>query len=102
MAANPLIAVAKNYMNDGILAITKTGSLHAGIVEEGTLLNYLLNNCRHIANIQQLAYNLACRYNLSGVDGMFTHQFNNFLVQGDYANAAKIASMSPGTLLRNQ
>lgn len=33
---------------------------------------------------------------------MFIHQFNNFLVQGDYGNAAKIASMSPGTLLRNQ
>lgn len=32
---------------------------------------------------------------------MFMSQFNNFLVSGDYANAAKIASMSPGTLLRN-
>jgi clathrin heavy chain len=29
-------------------------------------------------------------------------QFNNFIVNGDYQNAAKIASMSPGTLLRNE
>lgn len=32
---------------------------------------------------------------------MFVNQFNNFLISGDYGNAAKIASMSPGTLLRN-
>lgn len=32
---------------------------------------------------------------------MFINQFNNFLISGDYHNAAKIASMSPGTLLRN-
>lgn len=62
----------------------------------------MLNNCKHIPNIQQLAFSLAGRYNLPGVDNMFIHQFNNFLVQGDYGNAAKIASMSPGTLLRNQ
>jgi len=61
-----------------------------------------LNNCKHIPNVQALAFTLAGRYNLPGVDNMFIHQFNNFLVQGDYGNAAKIASMSPGTLLRNQ
>lgn len=33
---------------------------------------------------------------------MFVTQFNNYLIQGDFANAAKTASMSPGTLLRNQ
>lgn len=62
----------------------------------------MLNNCKHIPNVQALAFTLAGRYNLPGVDNMFIHQFNNFLVQGDYGNAAKIASMSPGTLLRNQ
>lgn len=62
---------------------------------------HLMNNCKHIPNVQQLAFTIAGRYNLPGVDGMFTSQFNNYLVNGDYANAAKIASMSPGTLLRN-
>jgi hypothetical protein len=32
IAAN-LFAVAKNYMNDGFLAISKSGSLHVGLVE---------------------------------------------------------------------
>lgn len=33
---------------------------------------------------------------------MFLEQFNILLMKGDYAAAAKIASSSPGTLLRNQ
>lgn len=102
ISANTIFAVARNYVNDGILAITKNGSLYGGLIDENNLVNHLLNNCKHIPNIQQLAFSLAGRYNLPGVDGMFTHQFNNFLIQGDYASAAKIASMSPGTLLRNQ
>lgn len=94
--------MCKNYVNDGILAMTKTGSLYGGLIDENNLVNHLLNNCKHIPNVQALAFSLAGRYNLPGVDNMFIHQFNNFLVQGDYGNAAKIASMSPGTLLRNQ
>jgi len=35
------------------------------------------------------------------VDNIFLGQFNNFIINGDYVNAARIASMSPGALLRN-
>ncbi len=35
------------------------------------------------------------------MDNLFVNQFNNFFVTGDYANAAKIAGMSPGNLIRN-
>jgi len=66
------------------------------------LLPHLLNSCGHIPNVQQLAFTIAGRYNLPGVDNIFLGQFNNFLINGDYQNAAKIASMSPGTLLRNE
>lgn len=66
------------------------------------MLPHLLNSCGHIPNVQQLAFTIAGRYNLPGVDNIFLGQFNNFLINGDYQNAAKIASMSPGTLLRNE
>lgn len=102
ISTNAIFAVAKNYVNDGILAITKNGSLYGGLIDENSLITHLMNNCRHIPNVQQLAFSLAGRYNLPGLETMFVNQFNNYLVQGDYANAAKIASMSPGTLLRNQ
>lgn len=65
------------------------------------MLPHLLTNCNHIPNVQQLAFTIAGRYNLPGVDNIFLGQFNNFIVNGDYSSAAKIASMSPGTLLRN-
>ena len=97
----PIFVVAKNYTNDGILAMSKTGSLFGGLIDENALLPHLMQNCKHLPNIQQLVFSLASRYSLPGVDNIFIGQFNNFIVSGDYQNAAKIASMSPGTLLRN-
>jgi len=97
-----IFAVAKNYSNNGILALNKDGSLFAGLIDENNLLPHLLTNCNHILNVQQLAFTIAGRYNLPGVDNIFMGQFNNYIINGDYANAAKIASMSPGALLRNE
>lgn len=102
IANGAIFAAAKNFTKDGILAVTKSGALYGGLIDENVLVQHLINNCKHIPNNQQLAFSLAGRYNLPGVDNMFMSQFNNYLVNGDYANAAKIASMSPGTLLRNQ
>jgi clathrin heavy chain len=101
ISTGAIFAAARNYTNDGLLAMTKSGSLYGGLIDENSLLVHLMNNCKHIPNAQQLAFTIAGRYNLPGVDNMFLNQFNNYLVNGDYANAAKIASMSPGTLLRN-
>jgi len=71
------------------------------MIDEAGLIPHLIANCKHLPNIQQLVFTLAGRYSLPGVDNIFLGQFNNFIISGDYANAAKIASMSPGTLLRN-
>ena len=98
----PIFVVAKNYTNDGILALSKTGSLYGGLIDENALLPHLMQNCKHLPNLQQLVFSLASRYSLPGVDNIFISQFNNFIVGGNYQDAAKIASMSPGTLLRNQ
>lgn len=98
----PIFVAARNFANDGILAINKDGSLLGGMIDENGLLPHLLNSCGHIPNVQQLAFTIAGRYNLPGVDNIFLGQFNNYLINGDYQNAAKIASMSPGTLLRNE
>lgn len=98
----PIFVAARNFANDGLLAINKDGSLLGGMIDENGLLPHLLTNCGHIPNVQQLAFTIAGRYNLPGVDNIFLGQFNNFIISGDYQNAAKIASMSPGTLLRNE
>jgi hypothetical protein len=58
--------VAKNTINDGILAITKSGSLIGGFIDENSLLPTLLN-CNHIPNVKQLAFEIAGRYKLPGL-----------------------------------
>lgn len=101
ISGQPIFAVARNLTNDGILALNKNGQLYGGLIDENGLIPHLIANCKHLPNIQQLVFSLASRYSLPGVDNLFLGQFNNFIINGDYANAAKIASMSPGTLLRN-
>ena len=101
ISTQPIFLVAKNYTNDGLLALNKNGSLFGGLIDPSALLPHLINNCKHLPNLQQLVFSLASRYNFPGVDNIFLGQFNNFIINGDYANASKIASMSPGTLLRN-
>lgn len=101
ISTQPIFVVARNLTNDGILALNKNGSLFGGLIDENALLPHLMTNCKHLPNIQQLVFSLASKYSLPGVDNIFLGQFNNFIISGDYANAARIASMSPGTLLRN-
>lgn len=96
-----IFVVAKNLTNDGILALGKNGSLYGGMIDEQGLIPHLMTNCKHINGIQQLVFTMAGRYSLPGVDNIFLGQFNNYIVSGDYSNAARIASMSPGALLRN-
>ena len=60
-----------------------------------------MTNCKYLPNNQQLVFSLEAKYSLPGVDNSFLGQFNNFIINGDYANAVRIVSMSPGALLRN-
>jgi clathrin heavy chain len=101
LSQEPIFVVTKNNVNDGILAITKSGSLIGGVVDESTLLPTIMN-AKNIPNAKQLAFQIAGRYKLPGVENMFIEQFNTLLISGDYAGAAQVASQSPGALIRNQ
>ena len=70
--------------------IGKDGGVYAINVVEEQLVNYIMNSCRHIPDVMQLAFRLASRYKLPGVDNMFVDQFNRLLVAGDVLNAAKV------------
>ena len=56
----------------------------------------------NIPNSKNLAFEIAGRYKLPGLDNIFVEQFNMALLSGDYAGAARIAAKSPGALIRNQ
>lgn len=92
---------AASIKSGGYHVIGKEGVVYSINVNEDQLVQYIMNQCRHIPDVMQLAFKLASRYRLPGVENMFVDQFNRLLVAGDIMNAAKIAASAPGTLLRN-
>lgn len=73
LSTQAIFAVAKNQTNDGILALSKNGSLLGGMIDEQGLVPHLMNNCRHLANIQQVIMSLA-NYNID-----YTEQLKNMV-----------------------
>ena len=93
---------SKNSINDGILVISKSGSLISAAIDEKSYIAHLVTQCGYaIPDVNTVALKLAARYSLPGCDTLFVDLFNNMLVSGNYQGAAKIASQAPGTLLRN-
>jgi len=93
---------SKNSINDGILVISKSGSLISAAIDEKSYISHLVTQCAYaIPDVNTVALKLAARYSLPGCDTLFVDLFNNMLVSGNYQGAAKIASQAPGTLLRN-
>lgn len=91
-----VFAATEHSATGGILGITRRGQvLHVGLNEAG-LVPYIMGTLRD----QQLAIDLAGRFNLSGADELYTTQFNTLLVAGDIAGAAKVAAESPRGFLR--
>lgn len=61
-----------------------------------------VSNAQHIPDAKALSFRMAQRFNLSGADEIFQAQFNQCVISGDFAGAAKVAAGSPGDLIRNQ
>ena len=92
----------KNSINDGVLVISKSGSLISAAIDEKSYISHLVTQCSYaIPDVNTVGLKLAARYSLPGCDNLFVDLFNNMLVNGNYQGAAKIASQAPGTLLRN-
>lgn len=92
----------RNSINDGILVISKSGSLISAAIDEKGYIPHLVSQCGYsIPDVSTVALKLAARYSLPGCDNLFNELFNNMIVNGNYQGAAKIASQAPGTLLRN-
>jgi clathrin heavy chain len=87
----------ENASTGGLMAITRKGSVIHINVNEQTLVPYIIGTLRD----QDLALSLAGRLNLSGADDLYVSQFQACFAAGDIAGAARVASNSPGAVLRN-
>lgn len=72
--------------NGGCIFVNRKGVALSAQVESA-IVNCINNNLVHIASRQEIAFNLAKRFELPGADELFNRQFNHFFAAGDYKSA---------------
>lgn len=80
----------------GIVGINRKGQVLSVMVDETTIIPYLLQNPANTT----LAVKMASRAGLPGADNLYQQQFETLFAQGNYAEAAQIAADSPRGFLR--
>ncbi|CAN3354574.1 clathrin heavy chain [Diutina catenulata] len=90
ITADPVFTATSYNDGTGILTINKTGQVLAVEVARDRIVPYVLDNLSNVP----LALALSSRGGFPGAENLFTQQFQTYLNQGDYANAAKVAASS--------
>lgn len=90
ITADPVFTVAPYNNHTGIITINKSGQVLAVEVAKDKIIPYILEKLSDV----NLALSLASRGGFPGAENLFNQQFQNYLNQGDYASAAKVAASS--------
>lgn len=90
ITADPVFTAAPYKDGTGIITINKLGQVLAVEVAREKIVPYVLEKLSDV----NLALSLSSRGGFPGAENLFNQQFQNFLNQGDYANAAKVAASS--------
>jgi clathrin heavy chain len=93
----PVFCTTAHEASGGVVAVAaKSGNVMLLTLNEGLLVNYVVNQLRK----PELAMAIAGRLGLAGADELYVTQFNSQLAQGDIDGAIRTAASSPGGLLR--
>lgn len=90
ITADPVFTAAPYNNSTGIITINKSGQVLAVEVAKDKIIPYILEKLSDV----NLALSLASRGGFPGAENLFNQQFQNYLNQGDYASAAKVAASS--------
>ncbi|GEQ68527.1 hypothetical protein JCM33374_g2195 [Metschnikowia sp. JCM 33374] len=90
ITAEPVFTAAPYKNGTGIITINKQGQVLAVEVAQDKIIPYVLEKLSDVS----LGLSLASRGGFPGAENLFHQQFQNYLNQGDYANAAKVAASS--------
>lgn len=88
ITADPVFTATAYNDGTGILTINKLGQVLAVELLRDRVVPYVLEQLLNVP----LALTLLARGGFPGAELLFTQQFQNYLNQGDYANAAKVAA----------
>lgn len=90
ITADPVFTAAAYNNGTGIITINKSGQVLSVEVAKDKIIPYVLDKLSNVP----LALALSSRGGFPGAENLFQQQFQNYLNQGDYANAAKVAASS--------
>jgi clathrin heavy chain len=77
--------------------VNKKGQVLSVNVDEQTIIPYTLTTL----NNMELAFKLASRGNLPGVDDLYVKQYQQLFASGQFNEAAKVAASSPRVCAEN-
>ncbi|ODV81895.1 clathrin heavy chain [Suhomyces tanzawaensis NRRL Y-17324] len=90
ITADPVFTASAYNSGTGIITINKSGQVLTVEVAKDKIIPYVLEKLSNVP----LALALSSRGGFPGAENLFNQQFQNYLNQGDYANAAKVAASS--------
>jgi len=85
-----------NESDGGVYALDRTGRLYSFAVDDQNIVNHVSS----ILGMSELAVTIAGRCNLGGAEDVFKMQFQRAMQQGNYQEAARIATEAPQGVLR--
>ncbi|CAK9779753.1 clathrin heavy chain [Cutaneotrichosporon oleaginosum] len=96
ISGDTIFTTAPYEQMNGIIGVNRKGQVLSVSVDEDTLVPYVQRSL----NNPELAIKLATRAGLPGADNMIMEQYQRYLQNGQYGDAAKIAANSPRGILR--
>ncbi|OXG17129.1 clathrin heavy chain [Cryptococcus neoformans Ze90-1] len=96
ISGETIFTTAEYETLSGIIGVNRKGQVLSVSVDEQTVVPYI----QQTLNNPELAIKLATRAGLPGADGMIQQQYQVYIQNGQYGEAAKVAANSPRGLLR--
>lgn len=90
ISAEPVFTASSYNEGTGIITINKAGQVLTVEIAKDRIIPYVLDKLSNVP----LALSLSSRGGFPGAENLFMQQFQTYLNQGDYGNAAKVAASS--------
>eukprot|EP00013_Stygamoeba_regulata_P001571 CAMPEP_0177634934 /NCGR_PEP_ID=MMETSP0447-20121125/3632_1 /TAXON_ID=0 /ORGANISM="Stygamoeba regulata, Strain BSH-02190019" /LENGTH=1733 /DNA_ID=CAMNT_0019136687 /DNA_START=44 /DNA_END=5243 /DNA_ORIENTATION=+ len=96
ISSQTIFVTAPHESTGGIIGVNRQGQVLFVGVNDQTIIPYIMSTLQNL----DVAINLASRSGLPGAENLFSQQFENLFMRGDFKAAAKVAAESPGGMLR--
>ncbi|KAJ5734359.1 clathrin heavy chain [Penicillium malachiteum] len=96
ISSETIFTTAPDSEGAGIVGVNRKGQVLSVSVDENTIISYMTGS----VGLAPIAVRLASKAGLPGVDHIFQTQFDKFINDGDFGEAAKVAANSPRGFLR--